>query len=425
MLTLAGFWLAYQFVDPAPPSSITIATGQPTGAYYLFAQRYQEILARNRIALNIRNTSGSKDNLALLNDPQAGIEIAFVQSGVAEQDAGTASASSLSGLASLYFEPLWLFHRLDSDAERLTALRGKRIAMGSDGSGTQAVALQLFKANDITSSNTDLAPLGGQAALDALLSGERDAMFIIASPRSTMVRTLLATEGLQLMHFERAAAYTRNYRFLSSVTLPQGSLDLTHNTPDRDLTLLAPVATLVANDKLHPALATLLLEAVTEVHGSGGLFEHPGQFPTSNYLEFPLNPEAQRYFESGPPFLQRHIPFWAATLIDRLLVMLFPLIALFLPFLRILPPMYKWRMRYRIYRWYRELLAIRPVKVDEVSVLDHTEQLRELDRIEDEVIKVSVPLSYADQLYNLRMHIELVREQVKKAQLKPDSALRD
>ncbi len=230
LLTLAGFWLAYQFVDPAPPSSITIATGQPTGAYYLFAQHYQELLARDRITLNIRKTSGSKDNLALLNDPQAGIEIAFVQSGVAEMDAEATSSSSLTGLASLYFEPLWLFHRLDTDLERLTALQGKRIAIGSDGSGTQAVALQLLQANDITSANTDLVPLGGQAALDALLSGERDGMFIIASPRSSMVRTLLATEGLQLMHFERAAAYTRNYRFLSSVTLPQGSLDLTNNT---------------------------------------------------------------------------------------------------------------------------------------------------------------------------------------------------
>ncbi len=222
-----------------------------------------------------------------------------------------------------------------------------------------------------------------------------------------MVRTLLATEGLQLMHFERAAAYTRNYRFLSSVTLPQGSLDLTNNTPDRDLTLLAPVATLVSNDKLHPALATLLLQAVTEVHGSGGLFEQPGQFPTPNYLEFPLNPESQRYFESGPPFLQRHIPFWAATLIDRLLVMLLPLIALLLPFMRILPPMYKWRVRSRIYRWYRELLAIHPARAEEAGALGYAEQLHELDRIEDEVIKVSVPLSYADQLYNLRLHIEL------------------
>ncbi len=258
LLTLAGFWLAYQFVDPAPPSSITIATGAPTGAYYLFAQRYQEILARNRIALNIRNTAGSKENLALLNDPQVGVEVAFVQSGLADTDVEPSSSpSSLNALASLYFEPLWLFHRLETGVERLTDLQGKRIAIGNDGSGTQAVVRQLLKANHITSANADLVPLGGQAALDALLNGEYDVMFVIASPCSSIVRKLLAAEGIHLMHFERAEAYTRIFRFLSSVTLPQGSLNLAQNKPLRDVTLLAPVATLVANEALHPALATL------------------------------------------------------------------------------------------------------------------------------------------------------------------------
>ncbi|HEY5701461.1 MAG TPA: C4-dicarboxylate ABC transporter substrate-binding protein, partial [Gammaproteobacteria bacterium] len=162
----------------------------------------------------------------------------------------------------------------------------------------------------------------------------------------------------------------------------------------------------------HPALVDLLLQAAAEVHGEGGLFEHRNQFPSPEYVEFPLSPEAKRFYKSGPPFLQRYLPFWAATLVDRMLVMLLPLLALAIPLVRIMPPVFRWRIRSRIYRWYRELLEMDPALCEAADIDELKKYLARLDRLEAEVSRVEVPLSYADQLYHLRLHMELVREKL-------------
>ncbi len=406
LLMIAGFWLAYQFVDPAPPTRLTLGTGGAQGAYHQFGQRYRELLARDRIELSLRSTAGSKENIDLL---QAGeIDVAFVQSGTGDP----AASETLVSLGSLYFEPLWLFHHRKVKIRRLTDLRGKRVAIGKDGSGTQAIARQLLTANAIAETDATLVAQGGQDAVRALQDRTLDAMFVVTVPRAAMVRQLIDAEGIEVMHFERAEAYTRRHRYLSDVMLPEGSLDLAANLPAHNLTLIAPAATLVASTDLHPALVDLLLQAAENVHGKGALFEAPGQFPSPRYVDFPLSPEAARFFKSGPPFLQRFLPFWAATLVDRLLVMIVPLIALLLPLMRLLPPTYRWRIRSRIYRWYRDLLAMNADASPEQCKV----YLYELDRIEDEVAKLNVPLSYADQLYNLRVHIELVREKLLKKQ---------
>ena len=301
-------------------------------------------------------------------------------------------------LASVYFEPLWVFHRRDVMLARLSDLRGKRIAIDQEGSGTRAIALQLLQDNAITAIQADVVSLGTQAAAGALRRGELDAMFVVASPQASVVRELLTAEDVALLHFHRAEAYTRLHHFLSSVRLPEGVVDLAQNIPSHPITLLAPTATLVAGPHFHPALVDRLLQAATQVHGRGGLFEQPGEFPSPRFVDFPLSAKAKRYFESGPPFLQRYLPFWAADLIDRLWVMLVPLVALLLPFIRILPPVYEWRVRSRIYRWYRELLAIRAEELGELSQTQYETYIRALDRIEDEVAKISVPLAYAGQL---------------------------
>jgi hypothetical protein len=248
----------------------------------------------------------------------------------------------------------------------------------------------------------------------ALKEQRIDAAFFVASPRSSAVRKLLKDEQVTLLSFDRAEAYTRVYRFLSSVKLPEGVLDFEANLPNEDKTLLAATASLVAREDLHPALVDLLLQAASEVHGPGGMFEQPGEFPSTLYLDYPLNSDAKRYFKYGPPFLQRYLPFWAANLIERAKVMLLPFIALLFPLFKIMPPTYRWRVRSRIYRWYRELLAldlaIRPGR----SPKQIEEDLADLDRLENEVRKVSIPLSYADELFALRFHIEMVREKIEK-----------
>jgi TRAP-type uncharacterized transport system substrate-binding protein len=443
-LLLGGFWLAFQFVDPAPPRKVTIAAGSVDGAYSHFAQRYRAIFAREGIELVVRRTRGSVENLSLLRDKDNDVNLAFVQGGVATQESqsdepsvasqgsavsgaghdGSAKAGSesdselepLLALGSVYFEPLWVFHRLTKSPTQLRNLRGKRIAIGSDGSGTRAVAVQLLKENAVGEGNSVFVSSSGSDAAIALAAGELDAVFLVASPASAIVLQLLETPGVFVMNFERAEAYTRKYPFLSNITLPQGAIDLALDIPSADVHLLAPSANLVISERLHPAIIDLVLQAATEVHGKGGLFEDYGQFPSPEYIDFELSDEAKRFYKSGPPFLLRYLPFWAATLVDRLLVMLLPVVALLIPLMRLMPPVYQWRMRARVYRWYKELLATDPTTVGDGPDASVEARLADLDRIEDEVSKVHVPMSFVDQLYHLRMHIQMVRQKLRDLQ---------
>ena len=406
IITLAGFVLAWQFVNPAPPRSITIATGQADGAYYLFARRYQQLLAQNDVELVIRTTAGSIENLELLKN--GGVNLAFVQGGTAT----AIDPDKLSSLGSLYYEPLWVFYRSEKKLTRLTELQNKRLAIGEPGSGTQAIASLLLADNFIDTRASTVQPMGGAAATEALLQGDIDALFMVAAPAAPRVQQLLHRQDIRLMSFSRATAYTRLHPFLSAVTLPTGIIDLQANFPPQDTVLLAATANLVASEDFHPALVSLLLQAATQVQKEGDLFEQPGAFPNNNNLEFPLNRNAQRFYKSGAPFLQRYLPFHTASLLDRLKVMLVPLLTLLLPLAKIMPPTYRWRVRKKIYHWYAELqtLDTELAANDASEILESL--LQKLDALEDDVRKVSVPLSYADELYSLRLHIGLVRERL-------------
>ncbi len=409
LVTLLAFGLAYYFVGPAPPDRIAIATGERDGAYYHFAERYREVLAGFGVDLEVRPTAGSAENVRLLAGGE--VDVAFVQGGVAS-DAGDVG---LLTLGSLFYEPLWVFSGGGGELSRLSELRGMQIAPGPLGSGTRAVALRLLEDNGVLDS-ASLADLPGREAADALEAGRVDALFLIASPRSPLIRDLVTAESASLMSFERADAYTRTHRFLSRLTLPEGVIDLSANIPPREIVLVSPTANLVVGPDFHPALVDLLLQAAAQVHGAGGLFEQPGEFPSPSYLAFPLSPEARRHYKHGPPFLQRFLPFWAATLVDRLKVMLIPLFALLIPLFRVMPPVYRWRVRSRIYRWYKELRAVDPGGELEGSGMELDEALAEATRIESEVSGVPAPPSYARELYDLRVHIDLVRTKLQERQ---------
>ena len=408
LITLIGFVIAWQFVNPAPPRSVVIATGHPDGAYYLFAREYQEILARNGIELQIRTTAGSIENLALLQDDDSNVSLAFVQGGSGTE----ADPGRLTSLASLYYEPLWIFYRDTRTLTRLTALQGKSIAIGEPGSGTHAISSMLLADNFIDSGSDNIQATGGDSAARALLQGEFDALFMVAGPEGPLLQQLLHRSDIRLMSLSRSAAYTRLHHFLSAVTLPEGVIDLQANIPSADTQLLAATANLVARRDIHPALVSLLLQAATQVQGRGGLFASPGAFPNSNHLEFPLDGDARRYFRHGTPFLQRYLPFWTANLIDRLKVMLVPLLTLLLPLIKIMPPAYRWQVRKKVYHWYGELQALDTGTQEAHSAASLASLLQRLDVLEEEVRKVSVPLSYADELYSLRLHIGLVRDKL-------------
>ncbi len=409
LVALVGFWVALAFVKPAPPDRIVLSTGREDGAYYLFAQRYREILARSRVRLEIRTSAGSVENLDRLRADAGGVDLAFVQGGT---KAG-AETGDLISLGSLYYEPLWVFTRGDRRVARLGELRGKRIGVDKPGSGTRPVAMRLLADNGVTPSSASLSDLGGQEATAALRHGRLDAAFFIASPRSPVVRELLKGDGLRLMSFQQAEAYIRIYPYLSRLVLPQGVIDLDKNVPAADTMLLAVTANLVARRELHPALVDLLLRAAEEVHGAGGIFERQGEFPAPMHLEFPLSEEAGRYYKRGPSFLPRYLPFWIATFVDRMLVMLIPLVALVWPMSRVLPPLYRWRVQRKIYRWYKDVKAVDPMSSSGPADLDA--RLRQVGRIESEINKLSVPLAYANRVYELRMHINLVRQRLEAA----------
>jgi len=406
LLALLGFVLAYQFVDPAPARTITIAAGQKDGAYALFAERYREILQREDVELKIINSAGSLENMQLLKQGKA--KTAFIQSGTT-----MAASDELQSLGSLFFEPIWVFHSNSLDLTRLSQLQGKSIAIGAEGSGTKPLALQLLQDNAIDATNAQLLSMSSEQSANQLLQGELDAIFLVASPHSSTVSRLLSSDRVKLMAFERAKAYTSRHKFLSSVTLPQGVIDMQRNIPDRDLNLLAASANLIGHSNLHPAHIDLLLQAATEVHGGGGWFEQNGEFPSSAYLELPLGKEARRFYDYGPPFLQRYLPFWAASLVDRLKVMLLPLIALLLPLFKIMPPLYRWRMRSRVYRWYDDLLKIDRLSHTTTDAATIQRCLSELDEIEQGISDTNVPLSFAEELYDLRLHLNMVRGRLK------------
>jgi len=407
VLVVAGLFVAYQFVNPAPPRNIVLATGEDGGAYQDFGARYADILGRHGISVELKTTAGSVENLELLA-ADSGVHLAFVQSGLATSYA----EPGVMTLGSLYFEPLWLFVRDDLQIGQLDDLAGTRVTVGAEGSGTRAVGLALLAANGVGASNTRLLDLAHADVIDALANADVDAAFVIASPESDVIRQMIRQPGVHLYDFERAGAYARLYPFLSPVLLPEGVMDLAANLPDSDVTTIAPTAMLAAREDLHPALVDLLLVAALEIHGRSSLLSDPGQFPTAQYADLPISDEATRYYRYGPPFLQRVLPFWAATLVDRLKIMLLPLLALLIPLVKLMPPLYRWRIRSRFLRLYDEVKSLDPDYVGNLTDDDVTANLRELDRIDQTVTQISVPRTYAGELYKLRRDIDLVRRRL-------------
>jgi TRAP transporter TAXI family solute receptor len=410
LVIIAAFWLASRFIRPAPPDSFVMSTGAPGGAYHLYAERYRDILARDGVTIELKPSAGSVENLARLRDPASGVEVALVQGGVAAGE----DNSELHSLGSVYYEPLWIFHRGPGELTLLNQLAGKRIAIGTEGSGTRALALQLLEAVGVHGPPSRLLPLGGNAAADALVAGEVDVCFVVGSPDAPVVQRLVKAGGIRLLSVTNADAFTRRFPFLTALTLPRGVVDLAAQVPRHDIVLLSPTANIVVRKEFHPALAFLLLNAATEVHARSGLLQRHREFPSDRESEFALSDQAQRYFASGPPFWRRYLPFWLANLIERMVVLLVPLFAVLVPAFKILPALMQWRVKSRIFRWYGEIKFFEEELMRDPDPAHAAAMLDRLEEIEQGVRRTSVPLSYADYAYNLRTHIETVRTRVRR-----------
>jgi TRAP transporter TAXI family solute receptor len=406
-LVLAGIALAYRYVDPAPPKKIRIAAGVEDGAYTASARAYAEILAKDGLTLEVVTTSGSMDNLRLLSGERGGADVAFVQGGTVPAD-----AKDLVALGSVFLEPLWVFVRADRRVQLLTDLKGRRVAVGVEGSGTRVLALQVLQASGVADPAL-LVAMGGREAVNALLGGSVDAAFFVTARPLPMLEALLRAPTVRLFSIPRADAFAKHFRFLSKITLPEGGLDLAANVPPRDVTLLAPAAALVAREDLHPALIDELLAAATEIHGPGQLFSEPGEFPSTKYLDLPLSPGAARFHKSGMRFLRRYLPFWAATLARRFLILLIPIVTLLIPVLRFAPQVYRWGVRRRVYRWYKDLRVIEDEADRAASPGDRARVLARLDAVERKIARLRLPAAHAESLYHLKNHTHLVRRLIR------------
>ncbi len=420
LLTLVLLWLAYLILDPTPPRTVVLATGAEQGAYAEFGKRYVTELAKFGIKVELRTTAGAAENRRLLRDPNSGVDIAFMQSGAGDalyaidEDK---SGRSLVSLGNLFLEPVWLFYRTDAaqrtqqrdTLDRLQQITPLSLNIGAPGSGAANLFDKLLNANKIDPAQMKLQRLPPTPAVVALLGGELDALVFVSAPESVFVRMLLQTPGIRLLEFPQADAYARRFEFLTSVTMPRGAVDL-QDLPPTDVRLVAATASMVTTDEFHPALVQLFVQAAQRIHGESSWFGPAGEFPNGTAREFPLAKEAARYYRDGPPFLQQYLPFWLANLIDRMWVVLASIIVILIPLSRIVPPLYEFRIRSRVFRWYRQLREIEDAAA--LNVAGNAELLPKLDQLEHRVERISVPLSYAEELYALRGHIDLVRKKL-------------
>jgi len=406
--------LAYLWLDPTPPKKVRLATGPAQSAYDAFGKRYQKALAADGIEVELLQTEGSSANLQLLREGKA--DLGFVQGGSSEAAAN--EVSDIVSLGSLFVEPVWLFYREDS-ARKVTAtatltglaqLQGLRLNVGTAGSGVPSLMEKLFEANRVDSKAIAFSRLEQTPATVAFLGGEIDALVFASAPESLMVQMLLQTPGVKLMDFAQSEAYSRRFPFLTPVLLPRGIVELSRDLPPADVRLVATTTALLAREHTHPALVQLFAQEARDLHGPAGWFNRAGTFPTIEHSEYPISKEADRAIKGGAPFLQRYLPFWLANLIERMWLALGIIIAVLLPLSRIVPPLYAFRIRSRVFRWYAQL---RDIEARIQAEPQSTAQLaQELDALEETTAHINVPLSYADELYALRNNIAQVRRKL-------------
>jgi TRAP transporter TAXI family solute receptor len=411
---VALLWTAFQLLQPAPQRRIVMASGNESGIYHQFAQRYIAILKREGVKVEERMTAGATENLSLLLDPASRVDVAFLQGGVVD----TAAAHDVVMLASLYYEPLWIFYRDPATLSQINQLGGKRIAVGAPGSGTRALVDKVFLANGLVAANgiargnTEIVSIGGADALRGLKAGEVDAALFVGGAQTPTVQQALRDPAIKLMSLGRADAYPRRFPWISKLTLPAGTIDLAINVPDRDVQMLGTKAMLGARERLHPALINLLIDAAREIHGDQGYFEAAGEFPGTAPVDLPVSPYADQHKRFGPSFLYNYLPFWVATVVERLIIVLLPLAVILVPLFNYLPQFLQWRVRSRIYRWYGELSMLERDVLTRKGDLPVDQWLKDLDRIEHAVEQIHTPDKFASEAYTLREHVGLVRRAV-------------
>ena len=411
VFTALAIWLAFAILRPTPPRSVAMTTGPEDSFNAELGKRYRELLARDGIDLRLIPSAGAVESVARLQDPKSDISVAIIPGGITNRQ----DSPGLVSLGTLFYEPLWIFSRGDLPLKH-ESLQGQRIAVGPEGSGARKLSLEfLARVGIIDQKSATLVSLTPQESAEKLFHGEIDAAILLDAWESSVVHELLAMKNVQLASVRRADAFVDLYPFLHKLVLPAGVANMIENRPPTDVLLLAPKASLVVRSDLHPAIQYLLLEAATEIHSEPGVFRSAGQFPAPESMGLPLSTHARQFYKTGSPFLQRHLPFWLAVLIQQLLVLLIPVLGFLFPLLRFSPTLYGWAQRRRIYKLYSELKTLEE-GLALVSAHQHSESFIErLDGLEDRASRLSLPMSYRPLLYELRWHISIVRQRVRKS----------
>uniref|UniRef100_UPI0040475ABD TAXI family TRAP transporter solute-binding subunit n=1 Tax=Aliarcobacter sp. TaxID=2321116 RepID=UPI0040475ABD len=402
LLVITSFYLTSKFIEPSSKKEITIATGSVDAEYYKTALEYKKILEQQNVKVNIVPTNGSVENIKLLNEKK--VDIAFIQNGI-----DIPNNNNLKAIASIYYEPLWIFYKNEKyTMDYIIQLTSKKISIGKDGSGTKDLSLRILNDNGIDNENSQILNLSTQEAKNALLKGEIDAMFLVSSANSHTVQELLANPDINLFSFKRAKAYSRKYTFLESVPLYEGTIDLYKNLPNDNINLLTTTASLVIRDDFSNELTRLILKEIKTLHNKKDLFEKENQFPNINNLTLQTSEEAIIYFTYGDTWLEKIFPYWIASNIDRLKILLIPLLTLLIPLSKGFFPLYRWSIRSKIYKWYEEIQKI-DLLIENASHEQLDSCLNKIIILKSEIKnETKVPLSYMGEYYDLIMHLELI-----------------
>jgi TRAP-type uncharacterized transport system substrate-binding protein len=406
--TLGVVSLGLIYFIPAPPSKVTIATAFKGSAPAYYGNQYRDIFARSNIELELRETAGVGENLKLLQDPKSGVQIAFVIGGASDGK----HAPGLLSLGVVYNIPFWLFYSFKGSFDRLSQLEGKRIAAGPVGSGTRLSAEQILGKAGVSSENSAFLPFAGSAAVEAFNDGKVDAVWALGGTDSPAVRSLLENPNVRIMNFPTAQAFTIVFPELVRLVLPRGVIDIKRDIPPNDVPLIGTPTRILVRGDLHPEIVQLLLQAMVETHGARAVFQRSGEFPNSADTEYPVAPAAIDFYKNGPSFMQRHLPLWLSVHAQRAIAVLVAAIALGFPLFRFLPVFYNWITRRRLFYWYAQLKALEASFDTDPMDRDLAEKQAKIEQIEDAVSHIRIPLTFSDQVYNLRSHIDIVRRKM-------------
>jgi len=409
-------WLALEYFIPSPPSRITIATAPKGTSFDYFGERYRERFARAGVKVDLRETAGESENFRLLQDPNSGVQISFVGAGTPD----SRQAPKLLSVGLIANVPYWIFYSSTESLDSLPQLKGKRIAVGPEGSGPRNATERMLSKANINSKTATLLPYAGSAAADALNDGKVDVAFILSAPEAPAVRALLANPRVRLMVLPTAEGVTRIFPDLVRLVLPEGAIEIDPPNPPNDVTLIGTTARVLIRDDVHPAIVQLLARIMKEEHEGPGLFQRSGEFPKPIDPKFPVAQIAIDYYKNGPSLLQGYLPFWMTIYAQRMIALMLATLAIVFPVFTIAPRLYGWFVREHLGKLYRRLRVVEnalqaPLTAAKIETLQ-----RELADI-DQAAGV-LPMRNSDLYFMLRYHLDRTRSRLVEASQTAEAA---